>query len=149
MKLPEGSIKNWGDLEKLFLTHFFKDDSEITMPTLLAMRQRRGEPVKVFVERFWNMAFRCPSGMTYATLVETCCDNLQTSLLTQIGVAESRTRKQLVQQGEQAEEIFARVKAEESKPRPEKSTRRASEASFQAKRKNTLAKEMKLSLIHI
>jgi len=39
MKIPEGSIKNWGDLEKLFLTRFFEDNSEITMPTFLAMRQ--------------------------------------------------------------------------------------------------------------
>jgi len=41
MKLPEGFIKIWGDLEKLFLTRFFKDDSEITMPTLLEMRQQK------------------------------------------------------------------------------------------------------------
>jgi len=34
MKLPEDSIKNWGDLEKLFLTRFFEEDSEVTMPTL-------------------------------------------------------------------------------------------------------------------
>jgi len=53
---PEGSIKNWGDLEKLFLTRFFEDDSEITMPTLLATRQQQGESVKAFVERFRNMA---------------------------------------------------------------------------------------------
>ena len=26
MKLPEGSIKNWGDLEKLFLIRFFEGD---------------------------------------------------------------------------------------------------------------------------
>ena len=26
MKLPEDSIKNWGDLEKLFLTRFFEDN---------------------------------------------------------------------------------------------------------------------------
>jgi len=52
MKFPEGPIKNWGDLEKLFITHFFEDDSEITMPTLLAARQRKGESVKAFVERF-------------------------------------------------------------------------------------------------
>ena len=51
-KLPEGSIKKWGDLEKLFLTSFFEDDSKITMPTLLATRQQKGESVKVFVERF-------------------------------------------------------------------------------------------------
>jgi len=81
MKLPEGSIKKWGDLEKLFLTLFFEDDSEISMPTLLATRQRKRESVKAFMERFWNMALRCPSGMTQATLVETCRHNLQTSLL--------------------------------------------------------------------
>jgi len=39
MKLPEGSIKNWSDLEKLFLKRFFEDDSEVTMPTLLATKQ--------------------------------------------------------------------------------------------------------------
>ena len=38
MNLPR-SIKNWGNLEKLFLTRFFKDNSEITMPALLATRQ--------------------------------------------------------------------------------------------------------------
>jgi len=89
------------------------------------------------------MTLRCPNGMTQATLVETCHHNLQTSLLAQIGVAESRIWKQFVQQGEQAEEIVARVKAEENKPRPEKLTRCAPEASFQAKRKDTLATETK------
>ena len=52
--------------------------------------------------------------------METCHHNLQISLLAQIGVAESHTRKQLVQQGEKAEEIVARIKTEEGKPRPEK-----------------------------
>ena len=46
MKLPEDSIKNWGDLEKLFLTRFFEDDSKVTMPTLLATRQQKRELVK-------------------------------------------------------------------------------------------------------
>ena len=64
--------------------------------------------------------------MTQATLVETCRHNLQTSLLHQIGVAESRTWKQSVQQSEQVEEIVVKVKTQENKPRPEKSTRRVS-----------------------
>ena len=89
------------------------------------------------------MALGCSSGMTQATLVKICRHNLQTSLLVQIGVAKSRTWKQLVQQGEQAEEIVVRVKAEESKARPEKSTRRTLEVSFQNKRKDTLATEKK------
>jgi len=56
MKLLEGSIKNWGDQEKVFLAYFFEDDSEITMPTLLTTRQWKGEPVKAFMERLQNMA---------------------------------------------------------------------------------------------
>ena len=77
------------------------------------------------------MALRCPSGMTQSTLVETCCHNLQTSLLAQMGVEECRTWKQLVLQGEQAEEIVARVRVEDqdSKPRPDESMRRAPESS--------------------
>ena len=39
MKLPNDSIKNWDDLEKFFLTRFFKDDSKVTIPTLLATKQ--------------------------------------------------------------------------------------------------------------
>ena len=56
INLPEGSIKNWDDLEKLFLTRFFEDDSEITMLTLQVIWKRKGESVKVFVERFRNMS---------------------------------------------------------------------------------------------
>ena len=82
------------------------------------------------------MALKCPSGMTQATLVETSRHNLQTSLLAQIGVAESRIWKQLVQQGEQAEEIIVRVRVEENKSRPRKSTKHAPEISFQSKRKD-------------
>ena len=91
------------------------------------------------------MALRCPSGMTQTTLVETCHHNLQTSLLAQIGVAEYRTWKQLVLQGEQAEEIVARVRAEEkdSKLRPDKLMRRVPESSSQPRRRDTLATKVK------
>jgi len=52
MKLLKDSIKNWGDLEKLFVACFFKYDLDITMLTLLTMRQQKGELVKAFMERF-------------------------------------------------------------------------------------------------
>jgi len=42
MKLPAGSIKTWADLEKLFLACFFEDDTEISVPTLLATKQKKG-----------------------------------------------------------------------------------------------------------
>ena len=64
MKLSTSSIKTWADLEKLFLSHFFKDNIEIFVPTLLATKQKKGESFKTFVERFQSMALRYPSGMS-------------------------------------------------------------------------------------
>ena len=93
MKLPAGSIKTWADLEKLFLARFFEDDTEILVLTLLVAKQKKGESIKTFVERFQSMALRCPRGLTQSILVETCRHNLQTALLTQMGVVECHTWK--------------------------------------------------------
>jgi len=82
------------------------------VPTLLAAKQKKGKSIKTFVERFWSIALRCPSGVTQSTLVETCRHNLQASILAQMGMMECHTWKQLVLQSEQAEEIIARVRAE-------------------------------------
>ena len=122
MKLLAGSITKWANLEILFLARFFEDDTEINMPTLLGTKQKKGEAIKTFVERFRNLALRCPSGMAQTTLVETCRHNLQTSLLAQMGVDECNSWRQLVSQGEQAEILVARIKAEEgeSKAKSEK-----------------------------
>jgi len=50
MKLPAGSIKKWADLKKLFLARFFKDDTEIFVPTLLAIKQKKGVDQDVYGE---------------------------------------------------------------------------------------------------
>ena len=57
MKLLAGSIKTWTDLEKLFLSRFFEDDTEISVPTLLTTKRKKGESIKLFMERFRSMAF--------------------------------------------------------------------------------------------
>ena len=64
MKFPAGSIKTWADLKKLFLSRFFEDDTEISVPTLLAVKKKKGESIKIFVERFQSMALYLTSGMT-------------------------------------------------------------------------------------
>ena len=43
MKLLVGSIKTWTDLEKVFIVHLFEDDIEISVPTLLAAKQKKEE----------------------------------------------------------------------------------------------------------
>ena len=52
MKLPAGFIKKWVDLERLFLARFFEDDTKVNLPTLLDTKQKNGESVKLFIERF-------------------------------------------------------------------------------------------------
>jgi len=53
MQFPIGSIKNWADLEKLFLACFFEDDTEVSVSTLLATRkEKKRESIKMFMERF-------------------------------------------------------------------------------------------------
>jgi len=46
MKLPADSIKNWADLEKLFLVRFFEDEIEVSVPTLLTTRQKKVKSIK-------------------------------------------------------------------------------------------------------
>ena len=112
-KLSAGCIQKWVDLERLFLSRFFEEDTEVSIHILLATKQKKRESVKAFVKRFRTMALRCSSGMTQSTLVETCRHNLQTNLLARIGVAECRSWRQLISQGEQAQKIIVRIKAEE------------------------------------
>src|SRR3954466_13764700 len=74
-KLPKGSITCWDDLEALFLIRFFEEEADINMHTLLLTKQKEGELVKDFIERFRELAMRSRSSMTPETLVETCRHN--------------------------------------------------------------------------
>lgn len=116
------------------------------MLTILATKQWKGESTKAFAERFRNITLRCPSGMTQTTLVEAYRHNLQTQLLAQMGVVESRIWK-LVQHNELAKEIVTMVKAEtgESRPALERPPKRAPEQSCQPNKKDTLVAKAKSS----
>src|SRR4051812_17651597 len=112
-KLAKDSITCWDDLEALFLSRFFEEKADINMLTLLLTKQKEGELVKDFIERFWELAMRSRSGMTPETLVETCRDNFLPPILVQMGVVECKTWKQLQEHGQTAQELVALVKAEE------------------------------------
>src|SRR4051812_18109051 len=51
-KLPKGFITCWDDLDALFLSRFFEEEADINMHTLLLTKQKEGELVKDFIERF-------------------------------------------------------------------------------------------------
>src|SRR3954470_12100380 len=48
-KLPKGSITCWDDLEALFLSHFFEEEADINMHTLLLTKQKEGELVDTLI----------------------------------------------------------------------------------------------------
>src|SRR3954470_2934696 len=116
-KLPKGSIICWDDLKALFLSRFFEEEADINMHTLLLTKQKEGELVKDFIERFRELAMRSQSGMTPETLVKTCRHNFLTPVLVQMRVVECKTWKQLQEHGQTAQELVALVKAEEKNNR--------------------------------
>src|SRR3954466_6035045 len=61
------------------------------MHTLLLTKQKEGELIKDFIERFRELAMRSRSGMTPETLVKTCRHNFHTPILVQLGVVECKT----------------------------------------------------------
>src|SRR3954463_2512234 len=87
------------------------------MHTLLLTKQKGGELVKNFIERFRNSPWEARSGMTPETLVETCRHNFLTPILVQMGVVECKTWKQLQEHGQTAQKLVALVKAEEKNNR--------------------------------
>ena len=61
--LPSGSINSWVDLETLFLSRFYKNDTEVALDKLLSTVQKGGESVREYIERFRNLSLMCPTGM--------------------------------------------------------------------------------------
>jgi len=57
--LPPSSINSWIDLETRFLSHFYEDDTKVTMDKLLSTVQRKGESVRDYIERFRNLSLMC------------------------------------------------------------------------------------------
>lgn len=96
MQLPLGTIKAWSQLEREFLSHFFEDDTVISIHSLLATKLEKNEIVKSFVECFHEMSVRCPHGMSQEVLLEACKKNFQTKVLIKMGAVESKTWKELV-----------------------------------------------------
>src|SRR5436853_872228 len=88
------------------------------MHTLHLTKQKEGESIKDYIERFCELAMRSRSGMTPEVLGETCRHNFLTPILAQMGVVECKTWKQLQEHGQTAEELVALVKAEEKHKTP-------------------------------
>ncbi len=69
--LPCGSINSWADLEKHFRSYFYSGVHEMKLSDLTAIKQRHGEPVQDYIQRFREMRNKCYSlSLTYAQLAD-------------------------------------------------------------------------------
>lgn len=68
MQLPAETIKALYNVKRGFLSHFFKDDTEILVHSFLATKQKEDEMVKSFIE---HILMWCPHSMSQETLIET------------------------------------------------------------------------------
>jgi hypothetical protein len=137
-KLESGSIKSWIDLEKLFLTRFFDDDTEVSMATLMEEKQKKGESISDFVKRFRNKSLHCRDTISESSLLEMCRNNISIRVLSRMGAVKANSWKELVSQGEQIELVLKRVDAEEPHQKKEAGKPGPSRPS---KGKDTLAVE--------
>jgi hypothetical protein len=59
--LPARSIRSWSDLEEKFHTYFFAGMSEMRISDLVAIRQKQGESVPEYIQRFGEVRNKCYS----------------------------------------------------------------------------------------
>ena len=59
--LPPNSISGWADLEKKFHKYFFAGVTEMKLTDLTTIRQRAGESVTDYIQRFRDVRSRCYS----------------------------------------------------------------------------------------
>ena len=115
------------------------------MSTLLAEKQKKGESTSDFVKRFRNRSLHSREAISEATLLEMCRNNISIKVLSKMGAVETRSWKELVWQGEQAEIILKRIESEEPQPQQNSDKQRPSRSSSNSKGKDVLAIETTVS----
>ena len=140
-KIRTRIYQDLADMERLFLARFFDDDTEVSMSTLLAEKQKKGKSTSDFVKRFRNRSLHSREAISEATLLEMCQNNISIKVLSKMGAVETRSWKELVWQGEQAEIILKRMEAEESQPKRGSDRQGPPRSSPQSKGKDVMAVE--------
>lgn len=112
--LPPNSVRSWADLEQKFHKYFFAEVREMRITDLMAVRQRAGEPVTKYVQRFRDVRSRCFSlQLTDQQLADLAFNGLIGPLREKFPSPEFESLAQLVQ----------RVSAQENQSRGDECAR--------------------------
>src|SRR5438270_2487401 len=75
-RLRPGSIKSWSDVERKFLHRFPDCDVEVSSFSLASTKQKDGEPIRDYIERFRRTAGRTRGNLPQKGLVKFCRQGL-------------------------------------------------------------------------
>ena len=96
--LPPNSVQSWADLEQKFHKYFFAEVREMRVTDLMAVKQRAGESVTEYVQRFRDVRSRCFSlQLTDSQLADFAFNGLVGPLRDRIPFPEFESLAQLVQ----------------------------------------------------
>src|SRR4051812_11517751 len=89
--LRPGCIKSWNDLERKFLHRFPDCDVEVSSISLASIKQKEGEPIRDYIERFRRIAGRTRGSLPQKDLVEFCRQGLMRNVRRRFGVTKIDT----------------------------------------------------------
>lgn len=87
------SIKSCTDLEVWFLVRFYKDDTEVSIPTPIEVKER--QVCKELHREINEFFLRCPEGMPPSLLLQICRNNLHANIETNMGIVQVHIWKEL------------------------------------------------------
>src|SRR3954463_10241724 len=116
--LRPGCIKSWNDLERRFLHRFPDCDLEVSSVTLASIKQKEGESVREYIERFRRTAGRTRGGLPQKEQVEFCRQGLRRDMRHRFGVTPIATWEEMTQAGDRAE-LEVQLDLEDQPPRPD------------------------------
>ena len=114
--LRPGCIKSWNDLERRFLHRFPDCDLEVSSVTLASIKQKEGESIREYIERFRRTAGRTRGGLPQKEQVEFCWQGLKRDMRHRFGVTPIATWEEMTQAGDRAE-LEIQLDLEDQPPR--------------------------------
>ncbi|MGV8065589.1 hypothetical protein PJP13_29605, partial [Mycobacterium kansasii] len=57
--LTPGSIRTWEQMQDAFMSNFFSSERDVSITELVSVRQKEGEPVEKFINRWKTLGASC------------------------------------------------------------------------------------------
>lgn len=70
------SIRTWDDMMEIFCANYYPGEDKVTFANLQIVKQRAGEDLDQFIQRFEDVFLDCYRNHEEKELMETCISNM-------------------------------------------------------------------------